>query len=388
MSTKDEEKWLRMVLEGRVKPEDAEWRKIWRERDFAEVRRVLLEVGMMGREEVEFDKEKMWRVLESYRRKGGERRRIAGAWRWVAVFLLPLLLGGTIWIVLGDKQERPVVAEAVLEAGRSQAVLILAKGERIDLTSGRTDSLPGQVGVHVLRDSARSVVYERREEQAGNPEYNTLVVPRQGEFQVVLADGSKVYLNSESEIRYPTFFAGGERRVYLKGEAFFEVTSDTSRPFIVNVGEMDVRVLGTRFNVNAYVPERAIRTTLVSGKVRVSDREDKAAVVLEPGQQAVWKKNGLTMREVDALAVSAWVDGKFYFEEGATLEEISEQLRRWYDIDFFFASERVKHFVFAGVIKKEYTANEIFSIIEKTTGVKFTVNGRVVTVSEVIKMKN
>lgn len=382
MSTKDEEKWLRMVLEGRVKPEDAEWRRIWRERDFAEVRRVLLEVGMMGREEVEFDKEKMWRVLESYRRKGGERRRIAGAWRWVAVILLPLLLGGTIWIVLGDKQERPVVSEAALEAGHPQAVLILARGERIDLTSGRTDSLPGQVGVNVLRDSARGVVYERREEQAENPEYNTLVVPRQGEFQVVLADGSKVYLNSESEIRYPTFFAGGERRVFLKGEAFFEVTSDTSRPFIVNVGEMDVRVLGTRFNVNAYAPERAIRTTLVSGKVRVSDREDKAAVILEPGQQAVWKKDGLTTREVDALAVSAWVDGKFYFEEGMTLEEITEQLQRWYDIDFFFASERVKHFVFAGMIKKEYAANEIFSIIEKAARVKFTVNGRTVAVSE------
>lgn len=382
MSTKDEEKWLRMVLEGRVKPEDAEWRRIWRERDFAEVRRVLLEVGMMGREEVEFDKEKMWRVLESYRRKGGERRRIAGAWRWVAVILLPLLLGGTIWIVLGDKQERPVVSEAALEAGYPQAVLILARGERIDLTSGRTDSLPGQVGVNVLRDSARGVVYERREEQAENPEYNTLVVPRQGEFQVVLADGSKVYLNSESEIRYPTFFAGGERRVFLKGEAFFEVASDTSRPFIVEVGEMDVRVLGTRFNVNAYAPERAIRTTLVSGKVRVSDREDKAAVILEPGQQAVWKKDGLTTREVDALAVSAWVDGKFYFEEGMTLEEITEQLQRWYDIDFFFASERVKRFVFAGMIKKEYTANEIFSMIEKAARVKFTVNGRTVTVSE------
>lgn len=382
MSTKDEEKWLRMVLEGRVKPEDAEWRRIWRERDFAEVRRVLLEVGMMGREEVEFDKEKMWRVLESYRRKGGERRRIAGAWRWVAVILLPLLLGGTIWIVLGDKQERPVVSEAALEAGHPQAVLILARGERIDLTSGRTDSLPGQVGVNVLRDSARGVVYERREEQAENPEYNTLVVPRQGEFQVVLADGSKVYLNSESEIRYPTFFAGGERRVFLKGEAFFEVASDTSRPFIVEVGEMDVRVLGTRFNVNAYAPERAIRTTLVSGKVRVSDREDKAAVILEPGQQAVWKKDGLTTREVDALAVSAWVDGKFYFEEGMTLEEITEQLQRWYDIDFFFASERVKRFVFAGMIKKEYTANEIFSMIEKAARVKFTVNGRTVTVSE------
>ena len=382
MSTKDEEKWLRMVLEGRVKPEDAEWRRIWRERDFAEVRRVLLEVGMMGREEVEFDKEKMWRVLESYRRKGGERRRIAGAWRWVAVILLPLLLGGTRWILLAAKQERPVVSEAALEAGHPQAVLILARGERIDLTSGRTDSLPGQVGVNVLRDSARGVVYERREEQAENPEYNTLVVPRQGEFQVVLADGSKVYLNSESEIRYPTFFAGGERRVFLKGEAFFEVASDTSRPFIVEVGEMDVRVLGTRFNVNAYAPERAIRTTLVSGKVRVSDREDKAAVILEPGQQAVWKKDGLTTREVDALAVSAWVDGKFYFEEGMTLEEITEQLQRWYDIDFFFASERVKRFVFAGMIKKEYTANEIFSMIEKAARVKFTVNGRTVTVSE------
>ena len=170
--------------------------------------------------------------------------------------------------------------------------------------------------------------------------------------------------------------------MYLKGEAFFEVAPDAGKPFIVDVGEVDVRVLGTRFNVNAYTPDEVIRTTLVSGKVQVSDRKDRASTILAPGQQAVWEEGRISTKEVDAAAVSAWVNGKFYFEEGATLEDIAAQLQRWYDVDFFFASERVKRFVFAGVIKKEYTANEIFSIIEKTTRVKFTVNGRTVVVTE------
>ena len=170
--------------------------------------------------------------------------------------------------------------------------------------------------------------------------------------------------------------------MYLEGEGYFEVVKDSTKPFIVEAKEVDVRVLGTSFNVSAYVSEQAVRTTLVSGKVRVGDRLTGKGEVILPGQQAEWKDGIFTTKEVDTSIYTAWINGKFYFE-GATLEEITAQLERWYDIDFFFTSEKVKRFAFAGVINKEYSANKIFSIIEKTTRVRFNVNGRVVTVSEV-----
>lgn len=386
MSTKDEKEWLRAVLEGKIRPGDADWKRIWKEEDFARVRGVLREVGMMERDEVRFDREKMWQVIEGYRGKGRSKRQISRVWRWVAAVILPLFMGGAMWFLSQDsKNTIPLPRVPVLEGGSPRAMLIMARGERIDLSSVGKDTLLDKEGVLIRLDTSRGVTYEQSGVLPAKVEYNTIIVPRKGEYQLTLADGTKVYLNSESELRFPTFFAGGERRVYLKGEGYFEVVTDTARPFVVEASEIDVRVLGTRFNVNAYRPGQVIRTTLVSGKVRVCDRDNGSTAVLEPSQQAEWQEGQLFTRDVDVSAVTAWIDGKFYFEEGVTFEEITEQLRRWYDIDFFFASENVKHFVFAGVIKKEYSANEIFSIIEKTTRVKFTVHGRVVTVSEVIK---
>lgn len=271
-----------------------------------------------------------------------------------------------------------------IEAGTPRAVLLMEQGERIDLSLLAGDTILNKGDVRIRLDSSKSVTYER---MAGTPakiEYNTIIVPRKGEYQLILADGSKVYLNSESRLRFPTRFEGKERRVYLEGEGYFEVAKDTTKPFIVEAKEVDVRVLGTSFNVSAYVAEQAIRTTLVSGKVRVGDRLTGKGEVILPGQQAEWKDGTFTTKEVDTSIYTAWIDGKFYFE-GATLEEITVQLERWYDIDFFFTSEKVKHFAFAGVINKEYTANQIFAIIEKTTRVRFNVNGRIVTVNEVNK---
>lgn len=385
MSTKDEKEWLRAVLEGRVKPGDAEWKRIWKEKDFARVRGVLREVGMMKPEDTAFDRNKMWQAIEGHRGEGKNRRGAFAVWRWVAAVMIPLVLGGTMWYLSRVPEEVPLAQVTVLEAGGSRAVLIMEQGERIDLGMVTTDTMLNKKGVRIRLDSSRSVTYEQVEEVPVEDEYNTIVVPRRGEYRLVLADGSKVYLNSESELRFPVVFTGGERRVYLSGEAFFEVAPDAEKPFIVEANDVDVRVLGTRFNVNAYTPDRAIRTTLVSGKVRVSDRGGEESAILAPGQQAVWQEGHFSTRNVDVSAFTAWIDGKFYFEEGATLEEIAEQLQRWYDIDFIFSSGRVKQFVFAGMIKKEYTANEIFSIIEKTTRVKFTVNGRTVVVSELNK---
>lgn len=346
------------------------------------MRRVLREVGMRKKDELVADREKMWRIVKQYRGEGRNRRRVV-AWRWVAAVMLPLLLGGILWINSREKKD-VLVAGVVpeIEAGTPRAVLLMEQGERIDLSLLAGDTILNKGDVRIRLDSSKSVTYER---MAGTPakiEYNTIIVPRKGEYQLILADGSKVYLNSESRLRFPTRFEGKERRVYLEGEGYFEVAKDTTKPFIVEAKEVDVRVLGTSFNVSAYVSEQAVRTTLVSGKVRVGDRLTGKGEVILPGQQAEWKDGAFKTKEVDTSIYTAWIDGKFYFE-GATLEEITVQLERWYDIDFFFTSEKVKRFAFAGVINKEYSANKIFSIIEKTTRVRFSVNGRVVTVSEV-----
>ncbi len=384
MNVKDEKDWLRAILEGKVKPGDVEWERIWREEGFAGMRRVLKEIGMRKKDELLVNREKMWQVIEQYRGQGKNRKRVP-VWRWVAAVMLPLILGGIWWMNLRGREDM-LVAEVVqnIEPGMPRAILLMEKGERIDLSlfSGDTVLNKGNVCIHF--DSSKSVKYEQVHGAPAKVEYNTIIVPRKGEYQLILADGSKVFLNSESKLRFPTRFEGKERRVYLEGEGYFEVAKDSMKPFIVEAKEVDVQVLGTRFNVNAYTPDKVIRTTLVSGKVQVSDRTSEEIAVLVPGQQAVWQSGHFSTREVNVSAFTAWIDGKFYFEEGATLVEITEQLQRWYDIDFIFSSERVKQFVFAGMIKKEYTANEIFSIIEKTTQVvHFNVSGRVVTVSEI-----
>ena len=215
MSTKDEKYWLQAILEGKVKPGDAEWERIWKERDFTAVRRVLREIGMWKKDELVADREKMWQVIEQYRGEGMNRRRIP-AWRWVAAVMLPLLLGGTLWMNLREKREM-LVAEVVpeIEAGTPRAVLLMEQGERIDLSLFAGDTILNKGDVRIRLDSSKSVTYERVTGTPAKIEYNTIIVPRKGEYQLILADGSKVYLNSESKLRgegyCETFYRGGER---------------------------------------------------------------------------------------------------------------------------------------------------------------------------------
>ena len=304
-----------------------------------------------------------------------------------AAMLVVVVLGGMmiyeIWYGKDRERIELVRGESIPVKGGCKAFLELTNGERLVLDS--VSKLETQVEGVVIRTGNEGTVVvneQDRDSLIEKVEYNRMVVPRGGEYKIVLADGSEVWVNSQSELEFPSRFTGNERRVKLRGEAYFEITKNVDMPFIVEVQDKEIRVLGTSFNVSAYVSEQAVRTTLVSGKVRVGDRLTGKGEVILPGQQAEWKDGAFKTKEVDTSIYTAWIDGKFYFE-GATLEEITVQLERWYDIDFFFTSEKVKRFAFAGVINKEYSANKIFSIIEKTTRVRFSVNGRVVTVSEV-----
>lgn len=325
---------------------------------------------------------KMWEVVSKCQTAGSNRtslrRRIL---RYAAIIALPLMLGGLIiWLGRLKENAEPKVAVAtILEPGQSKAILRLNDGQQIDLSAISSDTVIRQNGALLRLDSSRSISYQLQGGENTEMAYNVIVVPRSGEYRLVLADGSVVWLNSDSELKYPVVFSGNQRKVYLKGEAYFEVAKDKTKPFSVEVGDMEVQVLGTCFNINAYRVDGTIQTTLVSGKVKVSDRHSTRSVILKPDEQAELQNGQIITKEVDAAVYTAWRDGRFYFES-EPLEEIAAQLERWYDIHFFFTRESLKQEEFTGVIRRDYTADQILEIITKTTNVKFEIKGRSVTV--------
>lgn len=209
---------------------------------------------------------------------------------------------------------------------------------------------------------------------------NELIIPKGGEYQVVLADGTKVWLNSASRLIYPQSFMGKERRVVLSGEAFFDVAHDAERPFIVETSQMNVKVLGTRFNVNDYDDNEEVSTTLVNGSVEIVSG-DQQVFRLVPGEQAYGKENELEKREVNVRLYTSWIDGKFLFNN-TELEEIAKQISRWYDVEIFFSSENVKKVRFTGAIVKFKPLDDLVRMIESTSQVRFSVKGKTIVISE------
>ena len=205
-----------------------------------------------------------------------------------------------------------------------------------------------------------------------------LRIPRGGEYTLVLADSTVVHLNSETELRYPAHFGGKERKVYLRGEAYFDVMPNAEKPFIVETEGMDVRVYGTEFNVTAYEEEN-VRTVLVEGKVGVKTAEGSEEVQLHPGQMAEREGNGIVVQEVDTYNYTAWKDGKFVFEE-ENIERIMERLARWYNLNVFYANESVKNQLFNGVLTRFTEVEDILRVIEQTATVEFEIKGNTVIV--------
>lgn len=199
---------------------------------------------------------------------------------------------------------------------------------------------------------------------------STIVVPEKGEYFVVLSDGTKVWINSGSELEFPNRFGGDSREVNLKGEAYFEVTSDPEKPFYVQIGESRVRVLGTAFNVMAYQEERQTEVALLQGKVSF-DVADKA-YVLVPGEIAILdRESGQTIvRKGDVEAIVDWKAGRFNFED-MPLEKLTQKLARWYGVSFVFGDDMAKKLRFSGAVTKYRTLDYILEMISKTTDVEF-----------------
>lgn len=308
-------------------------------------------------------------------------RRMTLRWSIAAsiILLVGLFVGRTINGVR-DIHEEQELAKSVMQPGTSKAILMMADGKEVVLEQGQNLNILLNERVRVAT-SSQGIVYEEYGKGMVTEEYNKLTTPVGGEYSLVLSDGTKVFLNADSELKYPVEFSDGKRIVDLKGEAYFEVHKDSLRPFIVRMNGAEVTVLGTSFNVNTYGDDGQIYTTLVNGAVRVSSVKNGQAEVLKPGMQSVMdvQSGQLTVREVDVEPYVAWREGRFVFR-AMTLDLIMRQLQRWYDFEVFYQNPELKDYEFRGVIKRDMDLDKVLSVIKVTTNVDFEVKGKVITI--------
>ncbi|WEK38227.1 MAG: FecR domain-containing protein [Candidatus Pseudobacter hemicellulosilyticus] len=298
-------------------------------------------------------------------------------WGWAAAVLLVLLGAGTLYLLNQNPGRAVVVQEPGqdIQPGKEGAILTLADGRQVVLDSLGNGVIAEQNGARVVLEKGKlNYLLSERSEQVLT--YNTMSTPRGRQFMLQLPDGSRVWLNAASSLRYPTAFQGKERRVELTGEAYFEVAPNKGQPFFVTLNnQATVEVLGTRFNANAYGNEQQLDATLLEGSVRVVSGSSR--VVLEPGQNARINGSIQVQREADINQVIAWKNGLFNFE-GKKLREVMRQLERWYDIEVVVQPE-VPDIEFYGEINRDISLAGMLKAL-KLSDVRFAMDGRKLTV--------
>lgn len=338
----------------------------------------------------ECDVERAWEQVQRRmeERKGQRRLKRYSLMLQSAVSLAAavLIACGVIYYTHVGRQKRVMAQIAQIKPEGQHAVLYLADGASVDLGLRDSIAVRTETGVEVEMTGENSLAYKPRKTQPQKQEevpeeYNTLVTPRGSEYSLTLADGTQVWLNAASRLRFFTSDRGRERRVWLEGEAYFEVTHDARRPFIVESGGQSIRVLGTRFNINSYEGDRAIYTTLVEGSVAIAPLTGGDAVTLEPGQQAEYsRRNGgaIAVKAVDTSLATAWMNGTFIFAH-ASVTEIMENLSRWYSFEFE-VSPLLDGLRFSGQFPRCENLDKILSIIASTgTGMQIDYDGTKIT---------
>ena len=264
--------------------------------------------------------------------------------------------------------------------GGEKAVLVLGNGEKIILDSAGNGMLTEQGTAKIIKLENGQLRYNAAAGNPGEIVYNTIATPRGGQYQVILPDETKVWLNASSSLRFPTAFAGKERRVQISGEAYFEVAKNPSQPFLVSInGGSEVEVLGTHFNIMAYGDERAVKTTLLEGAINF--RNGTAEKKLKPGQQVQLQNGTLKLEvDVDIDQVVAWKNGLFDFSDDV-IPDIMRQLSRWYDIEVAYDGP-VPEGHYAGAVRRQSNISEVLKMLELAGDVRFEIQGKKVTVKK------
>ena len=267
----------------------------------------------------------------------------------------------------------PVLAKKDLPPGGNRAILTLSNGSTVVLDSTGNGFVTQQSNTQIVKTAKGQLSYTTLNQNSKELVYNSVSTPRGGQYQLVLPDGTKVWLNAASSIRFPVAFVGKERKVTITGEAYFEVAKDKKKPFIVSSANMDVEVLGTHFNVSAYAEESIVKTTLLEGSVKINNK--KSEVYLVPGQQSQLNNSGQfsIKNNIDLDKEIAWTRGKFQFNSN-TIQEIMLQLSRWYDVEVIYQG-KVSSETFSAIIKRSSNISQVLKLME-ASGVKFDIEGK------------
>ena len=300
-----------------------------------------------------------------------------------AALVIMLVTAAYFWIQPGKKTEQQLSGNGELkkniQPGSTGGLLMLADGNTLVLDSLEDGLVAVQNGSNVVLTDGR-LAYTKTTEADPGASFNTLVTPKGRQFQLLLPDGSRVWLNAASSLRYPTAFNGKERKVEITGEAYFEIRTNADMPFTVNAGKTEVRVLGTSFNINAYEDEPVINTTLLEGRVQV--KTYNRSQLLRPGQQALVAEQGKTIqlvKDADIESVIAWKNGLFSFRD-ARIEQVMRQLARWYNVEVRYEGPVPEH-SFVGKISKSYDLSEALEVL-KASDVNFRIENDTIVIKK------
>lgn len=277
-------------------------------------------------------------------------------------------------------QHVAVKARTEILPGGNKAYLTLGNGQRISLTDAKNGTIASQAGKAVQKTADGTLVYDNSHSNhnAADITFNKIETPRGGQYQVVLPDGSKVWLNAASSLRYPAAFTGNNREVELTGEAYFEVAKDKAHPFRVKTEKETVEVLGTHFDINHYPDEPAVKTTLLEGSVRITTGTSER--IIKPGDQAIITADKIKVQPADEEEVLAWKNGLFVFND-EPLESIMRKVSRWYDVDVQYADNVDRTQAFGGGISRYSSVTKVLEKLETTRLVHFKIQGRTIYVT-------
>ena len=378
------EDWLIAFLSGELDEREEENVRVWLEASpenrnaYESLMKDYLRIRWV-QENVQIREEQAKKIIFSSLKK----KRNLTPYYGVAASIAVLLIVTLFFFIREDKQvvsEKLVVSE--IKPIQSRALLVLSTGEQIQLTKS-TQKIQEQDGSVLKIDSVMGVQYDSLStKRAEKPIYNKIVVPRGGEYFVTLSEGTKVWLDADSELEYPVFFSGDFREVKLKGNAYFCVTKKNDKPFVVRAGEFSLKVYGTEFNVNAYDLQN-IETVLVNGSIGFKANESTPERMMEPNELAVSdSRTGLSeIHQVDIYPYIAWKNQNIVFVN-ERLESIMEKMARWYDVTVFFQDESLKDLRFDCNMRRYTDIRDLFFFLEKTSNARFALNGRTVVISK------
>jgi transmembrane sensor len=365
----DPEELIQRYLDGSCTPEEKALVESWHLEDFKNSEETI------SMQEINAAHEQMRNTIAAHTQQQPQTKKL---WpRFVAAASVLLLLSIGAYFVLKPEPQTSQLVKNAIVPGSNKAILTLGNGQQINLNDAKSGQLAKAAGIKITKDKKGQITYIV--ENTGQPvQYNTTTTPKGGQWHLVLADGTNVWLNAASSLHYPTAFKGKQREVELTGEGYFEVAKDKTHPFLVKTGTQTVEVLGTHFNINSYVDEPTVRTTLLEGSVRLKANGQTA--MLKPGEQATLATQHFKIEGGDIEEAVAWKNSQFIFND-EPLESIMRKVARWYDVDVTYNGINPQKRFGGGAFRYD-NIEQLLHQLELTKGAHFKIEGRRIIATE------